>query len=149
MSDCKETIDVMLPDGSSKEVAANATVRDVAAAIGSRLADAALAGKVGGILVDLSTPVKDGDVVEIVTAKSPEALDILRHSAAHIMAQAVKELFPDAQFGIGPSIADGFYYDFEVGRAFTPDDLAAIKERMAKIVAAKLPFIRREVSAAE
>ena len=122
---------------------------DVAAAIGSRLAQAALAGKIGGKLVDLTAPVGDGDVVEIVTDRSPEALDILRHSTAHVMAAAVQQLFPGAQFGIGPSIEDGFYYDFEVGRTFSSEDLETIEKKMDEIVKAKIPFVRREVTRAQ
>ncbi len=139
-------ISVSLPDGSSKAVERGAVVADVAAAIGAGLAKAALAGKLNGALVDLSAPVADGDAVEIVTAKSPEALGIMRHSAAHVMAQAVKDLFPDAQFAIGPSIEDGFYYDFEVGRAFTPDDLIAIEARMRELIAADEPFTHEVVT---
>jgi len=135
-------ISVKLPDGSAKPVAEGTTVLGVAEAIGPRLALAALAGKINGNLVDVSTVVSDGDVVEIVTNKSPEALDILRHSTAHVMAEAVKDLFPAAQFGIGPSIEDGFYYDFEVGRSFTPEDLESIETRMHEIVAQEKPFQR-------
>ena len=127
-------ISVVLPDGSGKQVPEGSSLHDVAAAIGSRLAQAALAGKVNGKLVDIDAGVSDGDAVEIITAKSPEALEMLRHSTAHVMAAAVLQLFPDAQFGIGPAIEDGFYYDFEIGRAFTPDDLVAIEARMADIV---------------
>jgi threonyl-tRNA synthetase len=135
-------ITVKLPDGSEKRVAEGATVHDVAAAIGPRLAQAALAGRVDGDLVDTNRVVTDGSTVEIITDKSPEALDILRHSAAHVMAEAVKDLFPLAEFGIGPSIEDGFYYDFEIGRPFTPDDLVAIEERMRQIIAEEKPFKR-------
>ncbi|MGN0035493.1 MAG: threonine--tRNA ligase [Coriobacteriales bacterium] len=142
-------IAVVLPDGSRREVDEGATMADVAAAIGSRLAQAALAGKIGGKLVDLTAPVGDGDVVEIVTDRSPEALDILRHSTAHVMAAAVQQLFPGAQFGIGPSIEDGFYYDFEVGRTFSSEDLEAIEKKMDEIVKAKTPFVRREVTRAQ
>ena len=137
-------ITVKLPDGSEKQVAEGATVLDVAAAIGPRLATAALAGRLGGEMVDVDRVVADGDTVEIITDKSPEALDLLRHSTAHVMAEAVRELFPHAQFGIGPSIEDGFYYDFEIGRAFTPEDLEAIEDRMRQIVSQAAPFKREE-----
>ncbi|MDR3053697.1 MAG: threonine--tRNA ligase [Coriobacteriales bacterium] len=143
------TLTISLPDGSSKELVDGSTVYDVAASIGAGLAKAALAGKIDGVPVDLSVLVPNGATVEIITNKSPEALDILRHSAAHIMAQAVQELFSQAQFGIGPAIEDGFYYDIEIGRSFTPEDLAAIEQRMHAIVAAALPFTRREVTAAQ
>ncbi len=142
-------IKIKLPDGSQKEFEQPATVYDVAAEIGSGLARAALAGKLDGELVDLSHEISDDQTVEIITSKSPEALDILRHSAAHIMAEAIKQLHPNAQFGIGPAIEDGFYYDIEIGRPVTPEDLNEIEERMHQIVAADQPFSRRVVSKAE
>ncbi|MDR2106800.1 MAG: TGS domain-containing protein, partial [Coriobacteriales bacterium] len=142
-------MNIKLPDGSTKELAQGATVADVAASIGAGLAKAALAGKVDGRPVDLNAPVPDGASVEIITNRSPEALGILRHSTAHIMAEAVQELYPAAQFGIGPAIEDGFYYDIEIGRPITPDDLAAIEARMRDIVAEARPFTRREVTLAE
>ncbi|MBN2404636.1 MAG: threonine--tRNA ligase [Coriobacteriia bacterium] len=135
-------ISVKLPDGSERAVPEGATVYDVAAAIGPRLAQAAIAGAVNGKLVDVRTVVSDGDELRIITERDPEALHILRHSAAHIMAEAVKDLFPLARFGIGPSIEDGFYYDFDVDRPFTPDDLVAIEERMLQIVAEEKRFDR-------
>jgi threonyl-tRNA synthetase len=142
-------MNIRLPDGSARELADGATVADLAASIGAGLAKAALAGKVDGVLVDLDAPLPEGATVEIVTSRSPEALDILRHSTAHIMAEAVQELFPGARFGIGPAIEDGFYYDIEIGRPLTPDDVAAIEERMRTIVAEARPFTRREVSLVE
>ncbi|MDP3631023.1 MAG: threonine--tRNA ligase [Actinomycetota bacterium] len=135
-------ISVKLPDGNILKVPEGATVVDVAATIGPRLAQAALAGALNGALVDLDRVVTDGDEIAIITAKSPEALSIVRHSAAHIMAEAVKDLFPTAKFGIGPSIEDGFYYDFEVERSFSPDDIVAIEERMHQIVAEEKSFDR-------
>ncbi|MEI7813745.1 MAG: threonine--tRNA ligase [Coriobacteriia bacterium] len=142
-------ISVNLPDGSAKAVPEGSTVLEVAEAIGPRLALAAIAGKRAGELVDINTTVADGDSIEIITNKSPEALHILRHSTAHVMAEAVKDLFPMAQFGIGPAIEDGFYYDFEIGRAFTPDDLVAIEARMTQIIAEELPFKRTEIDKLE
>ena len=142
-------ITVTLPDGSAKQVPEGATVLSVAEAIGPRLAQAALAGNVDGNLVDLDTKVPDGATVAIITDKSPEALHILRHSAAHVMAEAVKDLFPIAQFGIGPAIEDGFYYDFEIGRPFTPDDLVAIEERMTQIISEEKTFRRTEIDRLE
>ncbi|TDB39127.1 MAG: threonine--tRNA ligase [Actinobacteria bacterium] len=133
---------VKLPDGSERAVPEGATVLDVATAIGPRLAQAALAGSVNGALVDLGTVVNDGDEVAVITSKSPEALHIVRHSAAHVMAEAVKDLFPTARFGIGPAIEDGFYYDFDVDRPFTPEDLEAIETRMREIVAEEKTFTR-------
>ena len=142
-------ITVSLPDGSTKSVPEGTTVLGVAESIGSRLAAASIAGRVNGALVDVSTTVSDGDTVELITDKSPEALDILRHSAAHIMAEAVKDLFPLVQFGIGPAIEDGFYYDFAVETPFTPDDLVAIEERMHQIVAEEKTFARTEIDRLE
>jgi len=142
-------ISVNLPDGTSKSVPEGATVLGVAEAIGPRLAQASIAGKLNGALVDVNTTVSDGDTVEIITEKSPDALHILRHSAAHVMAEAVKDLFPMVQFGIGPAIEDGFYYDFAVEKPFTPDDLVAIEERMRQIVSEEKIFKRTEIDRLE
>jgi threonyl-tRNA synthetase len=142
-------IAVTLPDGSAKSVAQGATVRDVAEAISPRLAAAAIAGKVDGVLVDVDRVVHDGASVEIVTDRAPEALGILRHSAAHVMAEAVHDLFPTAKFGIGPSIEDGFYYDFDVETSFSPEDIAAIEKRMGEIVAEAKTFQRGELDRLE
>ncbi|MDO5043853.1 MAG: threonine--tRNA ligase [Coriobacteriia bacterium] len=140
---------VVLPDGSQKELPKDANIADLAQAIGSGLAKAALAGKIDGTLVDLTTTLTDGQTVEIITDKSPEAYDILRHSTAHVMASAVVSLFEGAQVAIGPAIEDGFYYDFEIGRSFNPDDLELISKKMDELIAAKLPFERKEVSRQE
>lgn len=142
-------ISVLLPDGSSKSVPEGATVLDVATSIGARLAAAAVAGRVDGKLTDLGTVVSEGQTVAIVTETSPEGLDVLRHSTAHVMAEAVKDLFPAATFGIGPSIEDGFYYDFGVERPFTPEDLVSIETRMRQIVAESVPFKRGELDRLE
>jgi threonyl-tRNA synthetase len=142
-------IAVILPDGSAKSVPEGATVRDVAEAISPRLAAAAIAGKIDGVLVDVDRVVSEGASVEIVTDRSPDALGILRHSAAHVMAEAVKELFPTARFGIGPSIEDGFYYDFDVEDSFSPEDIAAIEKRMGEIVAEAKTFARGELDRLE
>ncbi len=135
---------VRLPDGSERELPGGATAADLAAAIGPGLARAAVAAKVNGRLVDLATPLADGDEVAIVTADSPEGLEVLRHSTAHLLAMAVKELYPEAQVTIGPVIEDGFYYDFAYARPFTPEDLERIEARMREIARRKLP-VRREV----
>jgi threonyl-tRNA synthetase len=135
---------VQLPDGSMREVPDGATLADVAASIGKRLAKDALAGKIDGKVVDVYTPVTDGAKVEIVTAKSAEGIDTIRHSTAHLMAHAVQELFPGTQVTIGPVIENGFYYDFASPRPFTEEDLRAIEEKMAEIVKRDLP-VRREV----
>ena len=104
-----------------------------------------IAARIGGDLVDLARELADGDVVEPVAIDSPDGLDILRHSTAHVMAQAVQDLFPDARLGIGPPITDGFYYDFDVDEPFVPEDLARIESRMKKIIKEGQKFDRREV----
>ena len=142
-------IAVVLPDGSRKTVPEGATIADVAASIGAGLARAALAGTVAGKPVDLDHVVSDGDEVTIITNKSPEALSLLRHSTAHIMAEAVISLYDDVKVGIGPDIEDGFYYDFDLDHTITPDDLERIEARMAEIIAADEPFVREEVSLEE
>jgi threonyl-tRNA synthetase len=144
-------IAVILPDGSERLVPQGSTVRDVAAGIGSRLAKAALAGTVNGAEVDLNVPVAAGNSVSIITADSDAGRHVLRHSTAHVLAQAVVQLFPGAQFSIGPAIEDGFYYDFELpgGRTFSEDDLEAITARMREIIKADQPFVRSEVAATD
>ena len=139
-------MNIALPDGSVKELAAGATVADVAASIGAGLAKAALAGKVDGTLVDLTATVTDGAIVEIITAKSPEALHIMRHSCAHIMAEAVQELYPGTQIAFGPATDDGYFYDFELPNHISSDDFGAIEKKMAEIVKADEPFVREVVS---
>jgi len=124
---------IRLPDGSLKTFDKPATVAEVAASIGSGLARAALAGRVDGKLVDTSFVIDRDAELSVVTEKDAEGVDILRHSTAHLLAHAVKELYPDAQVTIGPVIEDGFYYDFAYKRPFTPEDLAAIEKRMAEI----------------
>jgi threonyl-tRNA synthetase len=143
------SINITLPDGSVRELPEGASVFDLAASIGAGLAKAALAGKVNGELVDLFAPLNDGAQVEIVTEKSPEALEIIRHSTSHLMAQAVKELFPQAKVTIGPAIETGFYYDFDVERPFTPEDLERIEAKMSEFAAADLKVGRQVLSSAE
>lgn len=137
---------IKLPDGSVKEVQDGATVYDVAASIGAGLAKAALGGKINGAFADLTTPVTDGAEVEIITEKSPEALGIMRHSTAHVMAEAVQELFPGAQIGFGPQTEDGFFYDFALPRPVSPEDFPAIEEKMAEIIKRDEPFVREVVT---
>ena len=137
-------MNVQLPDGSMKEVPANATVADVAAAIGRRLAKDALAGRIDGKVVDVYAPVSEGAKVEIITPKSEAGLDTIRHSTAHLMAMAVQELFPGTQVTIGPVIENGFFYDFGTDRPFTDDDLRRIEEKMQEIVKRDLPVRREE-----
>lgn len=140
---------VTLPDGSKREFEAPLSVADIAKNIASSLAKAALAGKVDGKLVDLSFVVDRDAEVAIVTDKDPEALDIIRHSTAHLMAQAVKSLYPEAQVTIGPSIENGFYYDFSYVRPFTPEDLKAIEKKMDELVAKNIPLVRKEMKREE
>ncbi|MDX8402277.1 MAG: threonine--tRNA ligase [Mariprofundaceae bacterium] len=135
-------IAIRLPDGSIRQLDDHATARDLAQAIGPGLARAALAARINGELRDLSTPLADGDEVALVTDRSDEALEIIRHSTAHLLAMAVKELFPEAQVTIGPVIEDGFYYDFAYERPFTPEDLQAIEARMKEIAKRRLPIVR-------
>jgi threonyl-tRNA synthetase len=137
---------IRLPDGSSKSFPGPVTVAEIAAAIGAGLARAALAAKVNGKLVDTSFRVDSDAEVQIVTERDPEGLEILRHSAAHLLAQAVKELFPDAQVTIGPVIENGFYYDFSYKRPFTPEDLVAIEKRMHEIASQNLPVERKTMA---
>jgi threonyl-tRNA synthetase len=144
-------ITVTLPDGSAKVLEAGATTADLAASIGAGLAKAALAAKVNGNDWDLNRPLPDGATVSIITPPTDEGRDVLRHSTAHVMAQAVCDLFPGAQYAIGPSIENGFYYDFELpnGQRFTESDLERVEGRMKEIVKENQPFIRGEVSNAE
>ncbi|MCL6106679.1 MAG: threonine--tRNA ligase [Actinobacteria bacterium] len=140
---------IRLPDGSQIELSGGATALEAAAKIGSRLAKAALAATVNGQPVDLSRPLQEGDSIGIITEDSPEGLEILRHSAAHVLADAVLRLFPGAKLGIGPAIADGFYYDFQLPEAIGDADLARIEDKMREIAAAASPFFRRETGRAE
>jgi threonyl-tRNA synthetase len=139
-------LNIRLPDGSSKSFPGPVTVAEIAQAIGPGLARAALAGKVDGKLVDTSYRIESDAELAIVTPKSPEGLDILRHSTSHLMAQAVQELFPGAQVTIGPVIENGFYYDFSYKRPFTPEDLAAIEKRMHEIANKNLEVKRKIMS---
>ncbi|MFO1305201.1 MAG: threonine--tRNA ligase [Burkholderiales bacterium] len=133
---------ITLPDGAVRKYDAPVSVKDVAASIGPGLAKAALAGKVDGKVVDTSFVIDRDAALAIVTDKDPEGLDVIRHSTAHLLAYAVKELFPDAQVTIGPVIEDGFYYDFSYKRPFTPEDLAAIEQRMAELAKKDEPVER-------
>ncbi len=136
-------IHITLPDGSQREFAAPVTVADVAASIGSGLAKAALAGKIGDKVVDTSHLITQDSPLSIITAKDADGLDVIRHSTAHLLAYAVKELFPEAQVTIGPVIENGFYYDFAYKRPFTPEDLEAIEKRMTALAAKDEPVGRR------
>ncbi|HRC38650.1 MAG TPA: TGS domain-containing protein, partial [Rubrivivax sp.] len=136
-------LNVTLPDGSRREFPGPVSVAAVAAAIGAGLAKAAIAGRVDGRLVDTSHIVDRDAQLAIVTDKDADGLEIIRHSTAHLLAYAVKELFPDAQVTIGPVIENGFYYDFAYKRPFTPEDLAAIEKRMAELAVKDEPVERR------
>ncbi len=135
---------IVLPDGSRREYPDGVTPLQVAQSIGKRLARDAVAARVGDELVDLSRPLSGEVPLAIITEQKPEALEILRHSAAHVMAGAVRRLYPEARFWVGPAIETGFYYDIDIGGSFTPDDLPRIEAEMAKIVKEDVPFERSE-----
>lgn len=140
---------VFLPDGSSLEVAEGATALDVAQALSQRLAKAAVAVRIGERIVDLATPVHDGDCVELITAASAEGLEVMRHSAAHVLAEAARRLYPGTKVAIGPAIKDGFYYDFEFPVPVGEDDLPRLSEEVRRLAARGERFERREVSKEE
>src|SRR5438270_179000 len=134
---------IRLPDGSSKSFPGSVTVAEIASSIGPGLARAALAGKLNGKPLDTSHRIDAAAAVPIVSERDPEGVEILRHSTAHLLAHAVKELFPDAQVTIGPVIENGFYYDFSYKRPFTPEDLAAIEKKMAELAKKDEPVTRK------
>jgi len=136
-------VHVTLPDGSSRVVPAGRTLAELATELSPRLAGEALAGKVGGRMVDLSFPLEHDASVELVTSRHPEALPLYRHSTAHLMAAAVTALYPGAQCGIGPAIDDGFFYDFVVDQPFVPEDLEAIERKMKELASQDLPYERQ------
>ena len=142
-------LQVTLPDGSQREAAAGTTPRQIAESIGPGLARAALAARVNGEIWDLDRPLEADAQVSILTERDPDALPVLRHSSAHILATAVRELFPNAGIGFGPPIEDGFYYDFQVDRPFTPEDLQRLEAKMAEVAARDFPFVREVVDRAE
>src|SRR2546421_12601199 len=143
-----DDVTVTLPDGSTRSYPVGVTPGEVAASIGRRLAEAAVAARVDGAPVDLDRRISSDAEVAVITTDSPEGLYVLRHPTAHVMAQAVLDLFPGAKFAIGPPIADGFYYDFELpgGAHFTDDDLVRIEARMREILGEDQPFRREELS---
>ncbi len=140
-----DRVRVTLPDGSVREVAAGTSARGVAESIGAGLARAAVAARVDGAIWDLDRPIERDVSLAILTDRDPDALEVLRHSAAHVLATAVRDLFPGAGIGFGPPIEDGFYYDFEVPRPFTPEDLERIEARMGEVAQADYPFVREVV----
>ena len=137
---------ITLPDGSKREFDNAITVMDVARSIGSGLAKATLAGKVGGEVVDAGHQIDQDVDLQIITAKDDEGIDVIRHSTAHLLAQAVKQLFPDAQVTIGPVIENGFFYDFSYERPFTPEDLKAIEKKMQQLVSENIEISRSVLS---
>jgi threonyl-tRNA synthetase len=143
------TVRLTLPDGSQRETPRGSTARQVAESIGPGLARAALAAKVNGEVWDLDRPLESDASLAILTERDPEALELLRHSSAHILATAVRELFPSAGIGFGPPIEDGFYYDFQVDRPFTPEDLERLEAKMAEVAARDFPFVREVVDRTE
>src|SRR5258708_14501559 len=136
-------VSIRLPDGSVRQYDHPVTVAEVAASIGPGLAKAALGGKIDGELVDTSTLIDHDVELAIVTEKDADGLDIIRHSTAHLLAYAVKELFREAQVTIGPVIDNGFYYDFSYRRPFTPEDLVAIEKKMAELAKQDIPVSRK------
>ncbi|HPS02299.1 MAG TPA: TGS domain-containing protein, partial [Candidatus Sumerlaeota bacterium] len=142
-------ITITLPDGSQRSLPDGATVLDLAQSIGAGLARAALAGQVNGTLCDLTTPLTDGAQAAIVTDKSPEGPQILRHTAAHVLAMAVKRLYPEAKLEDGPATENGFFYDIQMPVSIGPDELPAIESEMEKIVAEDLPLARRVLNREE
>jgi threonyl-tRNA synthetase len=139
-------LSITLPDGSVRQFPGPVTIAEVAGSIGAGLAKAALAGRVNGTLVDLSHRVSEDAQIAIVTDKDSDGLETIRHSTAHLLAYAVKELFPDAQVTIGPVIENGFFYDFSYKRPFTPEDLVAIESKMAELAKRDEIVIREEWS---
>ena len=139
-------VKITLPDGTEKSYQENITVGEIAYDIGAGLGKSALAGKANGALIDLNQPINEDVSLSVITDNSKEGLDILRHSTSHIMAMAVGHLFPDTKFAIGPTIDNGFYYDFDLEEALTQDDLQKIEDEMKRIINENIPLVRKEVS---
>lgn len=144
-----EQLTFIFPDGAAKEFPSGSSFEEIASSISPGLKKQALAGKLDGVLIDLKEPLQQGGTIEIITYQQPEGLEILRHSSAHLLAQAVKRLYPDAKFGVGPVIENGFYYDMDLSHSLTPEDLPVIEKEMKKIIDENLPVVRREVSREE
>lgn len=142
----KEAIKITFPDGSVKEFPYGTTTEEIAASISPGLKKKAIAGKINGKLIDLKTPIEQDGQIEILTPDTKEALEILRHSTAHLMAQAIKRLYPNVNLGVGPVIENGFYYDIDMDETISHEDLPKIEKEMKKIVGENLPVIRKEVS---
>src|SRR5438046_10547703 len=141
-----DSIQIKLPDGSTKEAPKGTTALDVAKSISPRLADAALVAKTNGDLIDLTRPLDRDAELRILTEKDPEALEVYRHSSAHLLAAAVLELFPETKLGHGPPTDTGFFYDFYREKPFTPDDLAAIEKKMGELAQQDIPYRREMLS---
>ena len=137
---------ITLPDGSILEVSDGTTAKQLAEQIGPGLAKAAVAAKVNGQLVDLSTPINAETSVQIITIKDDEGLEVMRHSCAHIMAEAICTIWPDTKLVYGPTVEDGFYYDVDLDEPIRPDDFERIEEKMAEIIKADQPFLRKEMT---
>ncbi|MBL4951166.1 threonine--tRNA ligase [Neobacillus sp. YIM B02564] len=144
-----DVVKITFPDGAVKEFPKGTTTEDIAASISPGLKKKAIAGKWNGKMYDLRRPILEDGAIDIVTQDRPEALEVLRHSTAHLMAQAVKRLYPNTKFGVGPVIENGFYYDMDLEQSLTPEDLPKIEKEMAKIVGENLEVVRKEVSRAE
>src|SRR4051812_8577152 len=147
--DSESTLTLTLPDGAQRHVAAGTLPSDVVKSIGERLLQAAVAVELNGAIQDLVTPLRSSGTFKVLTDRDAPALGVLRHSAAHVLATAVRRLRPDAKIGFGPAIDDGFYYDIEVAQPFTPEDVAAFESEMRKVVLEKYPFVREEVNRSE
>lgn len=143
------SLQISLPNGAKKEMKQGATIEEVAASISLGLKKKAVAGKINGKMVDLNTPVEEGDVIEIITLDSEDGVEVLRHSTAHLLAQAVKRLYGEIKLGIGPVIQNGFYYDMDLPMYLTPEDLTKIEEEMQIIIQEDIPIKRNVVSREE
>ena len=144
-----DMVKIAFPDGAVKEFPKGTTTEDIAGSISSGLKKKALAGKLNGTMYDLKRPIEMDGTIEIITQDQPEALEILRHSSAHLMAQAIKRLYKDVKLGVGPVIEGGFYYDVDMPQSLTPEDLPLIEKEMKKIINENIPVVRKEVSRAE
>jgi threonyl-tRNA synthetase len=144
-----DVVKISFPDGAVKEFSKGTTTEDIAASISSGLKKKALAGKVDGVMYDLKRPIEKDGTIEIITQDQPEALEILRHSSAHLMAQAIKRLYKNVKLGVGPVIEGGFYYDIDMEESLTPEDLPLIEKEMKKIINENIPVLRKEVTRAE
>ena len=144
MSQQKQQVIITLPDGSSREYPAGLTVMDIALSIGAGLAKSTIAGEVNGELIDACDSVNEDATVRIITSRDAEGVEIIRHSCAHLVGHAVKQLYPTAQMVIGPVIDDGFYYDIAFERPFTADDLAAIEDRMKQLISTHYDVLNRK-----